>query len=323
MKKTLFLNHNKKIYSVKDNEANMVFLEKVLEEQGYTINNFSNVQEFLNEIDHNKTDKSHKKPDIYHNIHLIPDNLPSFHKSFFEHFVLAGKWVLDIINKLNIAFAFIHKNKYLIVNGVFCEIVELKPDEISELEVGDMLHLQNRRRIREFLNDDFKKNKKENFDHVTLTSNQNKIREGYIYTLDHKIDDEVYTTLYGFSDLHHNVEGRDTITYLKFISYELNTILSSLIYFNQLNKEDFTTTNENLPNQKNYFRVNKYYGLTSREYEVFCFVARGFTSHEIAQQLCISKRTVETHRTSILDKTGTKNSIELVRLAYKFSLIDG
>jgi DNA-binding CsgD family transcriptional regulator/CheY-like chemotaxis protein len=322
MRKAVFLNHNKKLYTVKDKEANIALLENILEEEGYAINAFSNVQELLNEINHNQTDKKTKDLDAYNKFFLISANTPSFHKQFFEHFLLTGKWILDILNKLNIAFAFIYKYKYLIVNKVFCEIVELKPEELSDIDVGDMLHVKNRKTLRDYLKDNLKKKQKECFDYVTLTSNNNKIRKGYIYMLDHQIDDEVYTALYGFSDLHHNIETTENITYFKFISYELNTILSNLIYFNQLKPEDFSNTKGNLSKQKTYQRIKKYYSLTPREYDVFYFVAMGFTSHEIAQQLCISKRTVETHRTNILDKTGTKNSIELVRLAFRLNLFD-
>ena len=322
MKKALFLDQNKNLYRVRDKESNIALLEKILEEQGYTINTFSNVQDLLTKINHKPVNKNNKEQDIFTNIHLISANIPSFHKSFFEHFILTGKWVLDIFSKYNIAFGFIHKNKYLIINKLLCEIVEMKAEELSQIEVGDMLHIKNRQRIREFLKDSSKKKQKESFDHVTLTSNKNKIREGYIYALNHQIDNELYTAIYGFCDLNHNIEDRKTITYLKFISYELNTILSNLIYFNQLKQEDFLNTKEKLPVQKNYSRIKNYYGLTPREYDVFWFVARGFTSQEIAQQLCISKRTVETHRTNILDKTGTKNSIELVRLAYRLNLFD-
>lgn len=324
MKKALFLNHNMNVYTVKDKETNIALLENILEEQGYKIHAFPNVQELINVIKFNKHPKDKLTNDlsIYNTIYLISDNIPSSHKLFFEHFILTGKWVLDILNKLNIAFAFIYKHKYLMANKVFCEIVELNKDELSDIEVGDMLHIKNRRKIRDFLDSRRNKKQKESLDYVTLTSNRNRIREGYIYALNHQIDNEVYTAIYGFCDLSHNIEDRGTITYLKFISYELNTILSNLIYFNQLKEKNFSDTKEKTLEQKNYQRVKQYYNLTPREYDVFYLVARGFTSQEIAQQLCISKRTVETHRTNILDKTGTNNSIELVRLAYRFNLID-
>jgi len=273
MRKAVFLNHNNKLYTVKDKEANIALLERILEEEGYTINAFSNVKELLNEINHNQTVNNTKELDAYNKFFLIAANTPSFHKLFFEHFLLTGKWVLDILNKLNIAFAFIYKYKYLIVNKVFCEVVELKPEELSDIEFGDMLHIKNRKKLRDYLNDSLKKKEKESFDHVTLTSYNNKIREGYIYMLNHQIDDEVYTALYGFCDLHHNIETTENITYFKFISYELNTIFSNLIYFNQLKPEDFSNTKENLSKQKTYQRVKKYYGLTPREYDVFYFVA--------------------------------------------------
>jgi DNA-binding NarL/FixJ family response regulator len=44
-------------------------------------------------------------------------------------------------------------------------------------------------------------------------------------------------------------------------------------------------------------------------------VANGLTNVEIADKLFTSKRTVETHRQNILEKTGAKNTAALVRYA--------
>jgi DNA-binding NarL/FixJ family response regulator len=55
--------------------------------------------------------------------------------------------------------------------------------------------------------------------------------------------------------------------------------------------------------------------LTLREREVFLLVAQGRSSSEIAQQLFLSRRTVETHRTNIMRKLGVKNKAELIRYA--------
>lgn len=52
--------------------------------------------------------------------------------------------------------------------------------------------------------------------------------------------------------------------------------------------------------------------LTSRETEVLRYIAKGLNSKEIANQLCLSYNTVESHRKSLLTKLGAKNSIELV-----------
>lgn len=61
--------------------------------------------------------------------------------------------------------------------------------------------------------------------------------------------------------------------------------------------------------------------ITSREKEVLGLVAEGLTNNEIAQQLFISPTTVETHRKSLLNKFGAKNTASLVRMAAQMHLI--
>jgi DNA-binding NarL/FixJ family response regulator len=55
--------------------------------------------------------------------------------------------------------------------------------------------------------------------------------------------------------------------------------------------------------------------LSQREREVLQLVANGLTNGEIAEKLYNSKRTIETHRQNILEKTGAKNTAALVRYA--------
>ncbi len=58
--------------------------------------------------------------------------------------------------------------------------------------------------------------------------------------------------------------------------------------------------------------------LTAREREVMLLTIEGQTSKEIARQLSISYRTVESHRAHILRKTGASNLIELARIVSQF-----
>jgi two-component system response regulator NreC len=61
--------------------------------------------------------------------------------------------------------------------------------------------------------------------------------------------------------------------------------------------------------------------LTARELEVLRMIARGHTNVEIAEQLSLSVRTVETHRTHIQQKLGTSGRPDLVRYALSRDLI--
>ena len=62
--------------------------------------------------------------------------------------------------------------------------------------------------------------------------------------------------------------------------------------------------------------------LTTRERDVLVRVARGHQNKEIAASLGISVRTVESHRDSLMRKTGLRNAAALTRLAMESGLLD-
>jgi DNA-binding CsgD family transcriptional regulator len=51
-------------------------------------------------------------------------------------------------------------------------------------------------------------------------------------------------------------------------------------------------------------------------------VCRGLSTQEIADKLFLSKRTVDSHRANILEKTGSKNTASLVVYAIKNNLVE-
>ncbi len=57
--------------------------------------------------------------------------------------------------------------------------------------------------------------------------------------------------------------------------------------------------------------------LSLREREVFDLVVRGFSTKAIAEELCISPKTVETHRAHINQKLSAHSSADLVRYAFR------
>jgi DNA-binding NarL/FixJ family response regulator len=62
--------------------------------------------------------------------------------------------------------------------------------------------------------------------------------------------------------------------------------------------------------------------LTPRELEIVKLVAEGHTSDEIAEALVISKKTVEHHRSHILEKLGMRDRVELTRYAIRRGLVE-
>jgi two-component system, NarL family, response regulator NreC len=62
--------------------------------------------------------------------------------------------------------------------------------------------------------------------------------------------------------------------------------------------------------------------LTDREREVLGWLARGHSSREVAEELHISVRTVETHRAHLMEKLGVKSVATLIQAAIREGLIE-
>lgn len=62
--------------------------------------------------------------------------------------------------------------------------------------------------------------------------------------------------------------------------------------------------------------------LSDREFEVFMALAKGKTTNEIADTLCLSPRTVGTHLYNIKQKLNANNSAEIALIAMRSGLID-
>ncbi|PRD56906.1 response regulator transcription factor [Sphingobacterium gobiense] len=61
--------------------------------------------------------------------------------------------------------------------------------------------------------------------------------------------------------------------------------------------------------------------LSSRELEVLELLGEGLTNLEISKKLFLSKRTVEGHRQSLIDKTKSKNTPALIKFAIQNGLL--
>lgn len=65
--------------------------------------------------------------------------------------------------------------------------------------------------------------------------------------------------------------------------------------------------------------------LTARELQIAIRLATGATNREIADELDISQKTVDTHRGHALAKVGARNNVVLARMALRAGLttLDG
>ena len=68
-------------------------------------------------------------------------------------------------------------------------------------------------------------------------------------------------------------------------------------------------------------KLNQEALLSSRELEIVELVVIGLSNLKIAQQLDISKRTVDNHISNILKKTNTSNRVELVRWSLQWGKV--
>jgi len=62
--------------------------------------------------------------------------------------------------------------------------------------------------------------------------------------------------------------------------------------------------------------------LTDRERQILVLVAEGCSTREIADRLCISPKTVETHRARIMEKLDLRGVADLVRYAVRTGLVE-
>ncbi len=99
----------------------------------------------------------------------------------------------------------------------------------------------------------------------------------------------------------HTVSNGETY----FCKTSLNSIMKNLVH-----KEQSTSAEKQLK------------ALSKREKEVLQLIAREMTTAEIAEKLCISFRTVESHRKNLLHKLSAKNTVGLIRTAMEANLLD-
>jgi DNA-binding NarL/FixJ family response regulator len=86
----------------------------------------------------------------------------------------------------------------------------------------------------------------------------------------------------------------------------------SLALANQLADDFSEDTDSALPHRR----------LSAREFEIFLLVAAGESIAAIAKKLDVSVKTVSTHRTNILEKSGLANNAALLRYAAHHDLLD-
>ncbi|WP_205499901.1 response regulator [Rufibacter psychrotolerans] len=110
--------------------------------------------------------------------------------------------------------------------------------------------------------------------------------------------------------------GRDELVHaIKTVANDNSFICSevALNLLNRANNQEEATANGGVKNNPE---------LSKREMEVLRLIAEGYTNAEIADKLFASKRTIESHRQHLIEKTKARNTATLIKYAIQQGLID-
>ncbi|MDY0075879.1 MAG: response regulator transcription factor [Bacteroidales bacterium] len=102
--------------------------------------------------------------------------------------------------------------------------------------------------------------------------------------------------------------------------WAIKSVLEGRTYFTS--KLTMNLINEKSPHHKISPSDNKIASLTEREIEILKCIADGLSNKEIGEQLFISHRTVDTHRTNLMKKLGVSNIAGLIRYALKNGFVN-
>ena len=94
----------------------------------------------------------------------------------------------------------------------------------------------------------------------------------------------------------------------------ISKVLSGKSYISPYMTDDFA---DDVINMYRNERRTPFQELTKREKEILQLVVQGFTSKQMAEQLSLSQRTIDHHRSNLLRKFNRKNSVDLVNYAVR------
>jgi len=101
----------------------------------------------------------------------------------------------------------------------------------------------------------------------------------------------------------------------------LKAVISGENYFSQKILHNIIV---NLNNSKSFKKAAtpQHIKLTRREIEILTLICQGHSNSKISDELSLSLRTIEGHKSNLFNKTGVKNSINLVMFAIKNKLVE-
>jgi len=105
------------------------------------------------------------------------------------------------------------------------------------------------------------------------------------------------------------------------IKLAINTVLDDREYYSPEVTEVVMNKLTNRPTKRQSWYDNQV-PLTVREKEIYALVIQALSNQEISEKLFISIRTVEAHKRNLIEKTGTKNIVGLVKFALENNLFN-
>lgn len=104
---------------------------------------------------------------------------------------------------------------------------------------------------------------------------------------------------------------------------ELITIIHKVYqYGHYFTEEQIISIRKQVSPKSPKLHINSKDSLSMRELEVLQLLAQQLTTREIAERLFVSSKTIEMHKSNLLLKTGTRNSVGLIMYAVRNQLID-
>lgn len=320
---TKIIEPNKKnLFIIEDNNLDFFLFEKLLKEKGYKTIRVTNAKNFLQKLSYyeNHEEQYDKIQNIINEAKLLENNIPALWKDYFKNIEITTRWLIAILDKFRISFSIIYNNKYVLYNKIFQEITQFNHEEIEKMIPGDLVGFRYRRSFRGKIKNIFKDKIEQTRGRFSYQDKSNRINNVHYILNAHKIEGHLCIAAYYICDKFHELDDKETISYLYLIIQELNNILNKFIKINSSNNLPVNNSS-NILSSLAENKCLEEYNLTEREIEVLNLISKGNTNREIAEKLFISKRTVESHRANIMEKTNAKNTAELIKFAISNRLI--
>lgn len=212
------------------------------------------------------------------------------------------------------------EEKVTFMNNHLLSLLEINQDEIIGQNYKILFSTESYNEFK----DKYRKCEKKILDNFQINSTiktKNKTLKSQVYCTYNEF--ESIPALIGTLTVHHEKQPNSLGKPITELAQAVEMIIKNQDYFtSQIKDEIAEIIDFNELKERKRTKVKEEIGLTKREEEVLSLICRGLTNHEIAENLFLSQRTVDTHRSNIISKTNTRNTAELVMFTVSNQLID-